>query len=168
MDRLRPNPSQRLRPSLIDRLVDTDPDWAEDPPVTQAETLEGIRAALRRDLEWLLNTRCLTHTPPKAYTALKDSLLAYGVEDFFSASLTTEAQRQAFAGKLQGRIARFEPRLQEVTVSLVADPVPSRRTLRLRITGRYTARPGLAPMIFETAMDPVAGRFSVTAAGGTG
>lgn len=159
----------RLQPSLIDRLIDTDPDWEEDRPVTQAETLDGIRAALRRDLEWLLNTRRLPQTPPKAYEALSDSLLTYGVEDFFSASLTTPGQRAAFAESLRSRIVRCEPRLESVEVSLVGDPVPSRRTLRLRISGRYTARPGLPPMVFETAMDPVAGRFAVTTGkGGAG
>lgn len=162
MDSTRGHRPDRLQPSLIDRLVDTDPDRERDPPVTQAETLDGIRAALRRDLEWLLNTRRLPQTPPKAYAALSDSLLTYGVEDFFSASLTTPGQRAAFAESLKSRIARCEPRLEGVEVSLVADPVPSRRTLRLRISGRYTARPGLPPMVFETAMDPVAGRFAVT------
>lgn len=164
MDRLRAPAPTRLRPSLLDRLIDMDPDWTEDPPVTTAETFEGIRAALRRDLELLMNTRCLTRTPPNALPELADSLVTYGVEDFFSASLTTEAQRQAFAQGLEARIARFEPRLEEVSVSLVADPVPSRRTLRMRISGRYTARPGLPPLVFETAMDPVAGRFSVAPA----
>jgi type VI secretion system protein ImpF len=152
---------QRLAPSLLDRLIDLDPDLPNDPEVTEAETPSGLRAALRRDLEMLLNTRCLPQTPPASLPDLADSLVSLGVEDFFAASLVTDGQRNDFARRLQARIARFEPRLENLTVAILADPVPGRRSLRLRIAAHYRARPGLPPIVFETRMDPVAGHFKV-------
>ncbi|WP_044006900.1 type VI secretion system baseplate subunit TssE [Jannaschia sp. CCS1] len=156
----------RLQSALLDRLIDLDPDLTEDPAVTEAETFAGLRAALRRDLEMLLNTRAVPETPAPGLTELADSALSYGSLDFFSAHLTTDGQRTAFALDLKTRIERFEPRLRDLSVDLVSDPNPSRRKLRLRIAARHVARPGLPPMVFETAMDPVAGRFTVTDAAG--
>ncbi|MGL4237611.1 type VI secretion system baseplate subunit TssE [Tabrizicola sp.] len=151
----------RLAPSLLDRLIDLDPDLSRDPDVTVAETPSGLRASLRRDLEILLNTRCLPATPPPSMPELADSLVSLGVEDFFAASLVTDGQRNDFARRLQARIARFEPRLENLSVAILADPVPGRRGLRLRIAAHYRARPGLPPIVFETRMDPVAGHFKV-------
>ncbi|WP_165390271.1 type VI secretion system baseplate subunit TssE [Thalassococcus sp. S3] len=151
----------RLAPSLLDRLIDLEPDLERDPNPASAESFDGIRAALRRDLEILLNTRCTPSSPASAYPELADSLLAYGVEDFFAASLASPIQREDFARRLQERIARFETRLEDVSVTLVADATPHQRKLRLRISAHYHARPGLPPLVFETSLDPVAGRFLV-------
>ncbi len=130
--------------------------------MTEAETIAGLRAALRRDLEMLLNTRTVPRHLPPHLDALSDSALSYGTGDFFSAELVTQAQRAAFCEEIRKRIEKFEPRLVDLTVDLASDPIPSRRHLRLRIKARHVARPGLPPVVFETAMDPVAGRFSVS------
>lgn len=156
----------RVASALLDRLVDFDPDLSEDPPVTEAESIAGLRSALRRDLEILLNTRAVPRSLPAHLPELADSVLAFGTGDFFSAELGTEAQRTAFAEDVRGRIEKFEPRLRDLSVTLVSDPIPSRRQLRLRIKARHVARPGLPPIVFETAMDPVAGHFSVADVGG--
>lgn len=153
---------QRLRASLVDRLSDSSPDRETDRGLAQIETMSGIRDGLRRDLEMLLNTRCCPVSPPEEFKELSDSTFTYGVEDFFSAGLVTQMQRQAFAGRLKRAIARFEPRLEEVDVSLMADAVPEKRRLRLRISARYQAMPGMPPVVFETSMDPVAGRFTLS------
>ncbi|MFV0491054.1 MAG: type VI secretion system baseplate subunit TssE [Pseudorhodobacter sp.] len=152
----------RVASSLLDRLIDKDPDLERDPAVISAETPEGLRAALRRDLEILLNTRCRSVTPSPDHVELSDSLVSLGVEDFFATSLVTDEQRKRFAADLQSRIARFDPRLEDLSVSLIQDPVPARRSLRLKIQARYRARPGLPPIIFETRIDPVAGHYSIT------
>lgn len=158
-----PRASQdRLVPSLLDRLIDQDPDLERDQPSGYGQ---DIRTALRRDLEMLLNTRCRPDTPHPDWEELDGSLLQLGVEDFFSANLVTDHQRQRFVAALQARIAKFEPRLGKLEVKLVPDPIPGRRTLRLRIEALYRARPGLPPLVLETQVDPVAGHFSVLEGG---
>ncbi|MFV0474091.1 MAG: type VI secretion system baseplate subunit TssE [Pikeienuella sp.] len=156
---------ERLAPSLLDRLIDLDPDLKQDPPVISAERPEGLRAALRRDLEILLNTRCRPDSPPAALGELANSLASLGVEDFFSSDLVTDMQRRVFAANLRARIARFEPRLEDLTVEFLPEPSTAQRRLRLRISALYHSRPGLPRIVFETQMDPVAGRFLVTEGG---
>jgi type VI secretion system protein ImpF len=154
----------RLAPSLLDRLIDLDPDLTRDPAITPAERPEGLRSALMRDVEALLNARCKPVSPPAGLTDLADSLVSLGVEDFLSTSLVSDMQRNAFARDLQTRLARFEPRLENLSVAILPDPIPARRSLRLRISADYRERPGLPPIIFETRVDPVAGHFRLAEA----
>ncbi|WP_372574343.1 type VI secretion system baseplate subunit TssE [Ruegeria jejuensis] len=151
----------RLAPSLLDRLIDTDPELPHDPPISRSETLNGLREAVRRDLAILLNTRCRPTSPPDGLPVLEDSLVGLGVEDFFNASLVTDEQRRRFAARIEWRIARFEPRLEDLSVSLLPMPQQDQRALRLRITARFRARPGLPPVSFETRLDPATHGFTV-------
>ncbi|WP_106743530.1 type VI secretion system baseplate subunit TssE [Yoonia maritima] len=154
--------------SILDRLLDSEPERATDPAVLEAETSNGLRESLRRDLSILLNTRCRPTSHPADLVPLVDSLVAFGVEDFFNASLVTDMQRKNFAARLQDRIARFEPRLEDLSVSLPSQSDDDRRSLRLRISARYRARPGLPPMVFDTRLDPVTHHFKVVSGRGRG
>lgn len=151
-----------LQPGLLDRLIDLDPDLDRDPLVPDASRPEGLREALRRDLEMLLNTRCRPQTPPAGLPHLADSLLSLGVGDFFSSQLVTPQHRLDFAAELQRRIALFEPRLENLSVTLQQDGAVERRSLHLRISAEFRMRPGLPPVVFESRVDPVGGRFSVS------
>ena len=145
--------------SLLDRLL-SEPAVAPASLSGRRDPMQDLRDAARRDLSILLNTRCRPETPPEA---LRGSLADFGVEDFFNSSLVTDDQRRRFAARLRDRIRRFEPRLDEVEVTLPDRPDPSHRSLRLRISARYRGDDAMPPLIFETQLDPVTQRFSVAA-----
>jgi len=52
---------QPLLPSVLDRLLDANPDLSRDPPKSRGQHLAELRQAVRRDLEALLNAR--RHAP---------------------------------------------------------------------------------------------------------
>ena len=52
-----------VTPALLDRLIDLDPGASSDPPATRNQSVRQLKVSLRRDLEWLLNTR---RTPEEA------------------------------------------------------------------------------------------------------
>ena len=52
-----------------------------DPPQTRAQSVRQLKAALRRDLEWLLNTRQIAGGVPEAFPGLEGSLYGYGLPD---------------------------------------------------------------------------------------
>ncbi|WP_299969555.1 type VI secretion system baseplate subunit TssE [uncultured Roseobacter sp.] len=158
----------RQAASLLDRLLDEDPRQERDPALIEAETPAGLHESLRRDLSILLNTRCRPSSPPEALTPLADSLATFGVEDFFNASLVTDLQRERFAARLQARIARFEPRLEDLSVTVPSRDGDDHRSLRLRISARYRARPGLPPLVFDTRLDPVTHHFRISSGPGRG
>ncbi|MCU0635799.1 MAG: hypothetical protein MUE41_13070, partial [Gemmatimonadaceae bacterium] len=72
---------QLVPPSLLDRLIDDEPRLAGDPSLTQRESADAFVAGVRRDLEWLLNTRRPPVAIPAHCTELEHSTFTYGVPD---------------------------------------------------------------------------------------
>ena len=159
--------SETLERSLLDRLIDRDPDLAGDPPRMIGEQVNEIRESLRRDVEALLNTRrCPTTPSPDPESDLSDSLLTYGVDGFFATNLVTDEQRTAFARSLEESIRRCEPRLEDVRVSALPPRQQGERSLRLRIEAVHHLQRGLPAIAFETAVDPTTQRLQIEAAHG--
>jgi len=73
-------------PSLLDRLLDDEPDTTLDaaPPPLGAT---GAKAALARDLEALLNTRASDLAAIDAFPFAAQSMLTFGIPDFSGLSL---------------------------------------------------------------------------------
>ena len=46
-----------IRPSLLDRLIDEEPGNRGEAPDRRAQSLKELKDSVRRDLEWLLNSR---------------------------------------------------------------------------------------------------------------
>src|SRR6266550_3014864 len=77
---------QSLLPSILDRLIDLEPKVSAEaqrsPPLVQ------IKDAVKRDLEWLLNSKQLLADRPADLRALSRSMLTYGMPDFSSSMLS--------------------------------------------------------------------------------
>ena len=54
--------------SVLDRLIDREPELSQEPGMSRAQSIRILRAAVRRDLESLLNTRRIAM--PVSYTHL--------------------------------------------------------------------------------------------------
>src|SRR5690349_4403102 len=89
----RPDPDQGLLPSILDRLIDREPKVSTEPPAGRSQLLEQLKASVKRDLEWLLNTKQSIVKLPVGSGHLARSLLTYGVPDFTTASLTLSSDQ---------------------------------------------------------------------------
>ena len=85
MARIRPD--QPLVPSVLDRLLDFEPEVNREAPRSRNQVLRELKQSVRRDLENLLNTKTRCVPCPPHLEELKQSLLNYGIPDFTSASL---------------------------------------------------------------------------------
>jgi type VI secretion system protein ImpF len=146
---------QRARLPLLDRLLDADPDAPEPPPPSAAVALERLRAAVRRDLEALLNARRRRQPLPPELTELRTSPLHYGIPDATSGAYAVAARREALAREVEATIRRFEPRLTAITVTLLSDEADLGRALRLKVEAVLRADPVPEPVSFETLLEPV-------------
>jgi type VI secretion system protein ImpF len=145
----------RVRLPLLDRLIDADPDAPRDPPLTSAYALDILRAAVRRDLEALLNARRRRVPLPPDLPELASSPLGYGVPDPTAGSFTQEDRRAALAREVEATIRRFEPRLSHVTVQLQKlDRELLDRSLRVRIDAVLRTDPVPEQVSFETVVRP--------------
>ncbi len=151
-------------PSLLDRLLDAEPDKAQDPPRTRQKQVADALESLRRDLETVLNTRRCPKTPAKALPRLRRSLLTFGVGDFIGANMITREQRQIFATAIEESIRESEPRFRNLSVSVMDPRDAAERVLRLRIEAMVVLEDSAVPVLFASSINPATLRFSVAEA----
>ncbi|MGB9606326.1 MAG: type VI secretion system baseplate subunit TssE, partial [Bryobacteraceae bacterium] len=104
--------------SVLDRLIDLEPGQHSEAPLTRAQSLRRLKAAVKRDLEWLLNSRRTVQEAPPGATELERSVYHYGLPDFTGLSLRSTRDQQRMLKMLETTIAQFEPRLSNVRVRM--------------------------------------------------
>jgi type VI secretion system protein ImpF len=161
----RPQADQPLVPSVLDRLLDDQPDAREEPSRTRGQVLRELKQSVRRDLENLLNTRWRCMTWPESLEELARSLANYGVPDVTGADLGSNEKRQSFLKPLQTAIGLFEPRLKNVEITVLDNTEPLDRVLRFRIRALLQVEPAPEPVVFDSAVQPITGGVEVKRAG---
>jgi type VI secretion system protein ImpF len=139
--------SHQLRLPLLDRLLDQQADWRP----TQAQAIDVLRAAVRRDLEDLLNARRRRLPLPSGLAGLPLSPLGYGIPDPTAGSFTDETSRAALVEEVERTIRLFEPRLTRVSVTLMdSGGELLDRSLHLRVDALLRTDPLPEEVAFET------------------
>lgn len=152
---------QPLLPSVLDRLIDLEPKVATEPQAARSRLLAQIKAAVKRDLEWLLNTK-LAIEPPAGLPQLRASLLAFGLPDFTHSSLSNTQDQVTLRRAIEVAIQRFEPRLTGVAVTLV-EGREFDRALRFRIDALLKVDPAPEPVSFDSVLQLHTKAFEVKA-----
>ncbi|HSG81345.1 MAG TPA: type VI secretion system baseplate subunit TssE [Gemmatimonadota bacterium] len=151
-----------VQQSVLDRLIDEEPHTSGDRPTTWARSVQELKNALRRDLEWLLNTRRIVHTAPEVFTELRRSLYHYGLPDVSSLSADAPDTELILMRQIEEAIQLFEPRLSDVRVSRL----PTERTarqVRFLIEGTLEMEPSPEEVAFDTVLEIASGRFEINA-----
>lgn len=149
--------------SVLDRLIDREPDQRSEPMATRAQSVRALKASLRRDIEWLLNTRRNPEAAGDEYPELSRSLFNYGLPDFSSYSFSSPRDRARLLRILEATVRTFEPRIMSVKVTaLDAGPVdPYNRVLRFQITGLLKMDPAPEHIAFDTVLQLTTGEYQV-------
>ena len=124
-----------------------------EPAVHPHEAVRRVVQSVRRDLEWLLNTR-LTWVNARIAAAeyAARSIATYGLPDYSSENLNDADARGRLKRAIEKAIAIFEPRLIQVAVT--AEPLRQHdRTLRFRIDAVLHVDPIREPVTFDTVLD---------------
>jgi type VI secretion system protein ImpF len=132
-------------------MLDDQPRVSQEPPDAPARTLAQIKAAVKRDLEWLLNSRQIVADLPAALGQARQSLLTYGLPDFTAVTLSKTDDQVALRRSIEEAVRLFEPRLRGVTVTL--EPVRDlERALRFRIDAMLDVDPDPEPVTFDSVL----------------
>ena len=150
----------RITLSVLDRLLDYEPEVTHEPPASRTKNLRLFKQSVRRDLEWLLNTRQVADGVPAELKELNNSLAAYGLPDFSSSSSDDPAAQSRMRRAVEEIIRVFEPRLQDVTVTL-EPPRNMDRALRFRIDANLIVDPAHEPVTFDTTLQLINGEYKV-------
>jgi type VI secretion system protein ImpF len=150
----------RVSWSVLDRLIDSDPNESQDPPRSQSASLADLKRAVRRDLEWLLNTRNHAEDFDGSLEEAPRSVAFYGLPDFTSVSAKSSAEQQRMAKTIENALTYFEPRFSGLKVTM--EPVSNiDRSLKFRIEATLEVEPTPEAVVFDTVLQLGSGNFSV-------
>lgn len=150
-----------VTPSVLDRLIDLEPRQAEDSPSTRAQSVRRLRTSVRRDLEWLLNSRRNPEEAPESMAELSHSVYNYGLPDFSSVSLNSPNDRDWLLMEVERAVALFEPRLKDVRVNLLESSALGNRTLHFQIEGLLQMDPAPEQVSFDTVLQLTNGEYQI-------
>lgn len=156
---------KKLRPSILDRLIDNDPDSNVEKDPDQHQKLKELRNSVRRDLENLLNTRFRMLEPPAELHEVKKSLLNYGLPDLATVNISDKIKSKEFITQLESILVEFEPRFKSVKVNYMENSDALDRTLRFRIDAILYADPSPEVVVFDSILEPVTRTVNVEEAG---
>jgi type VI secretion system protein ImpF len=154
--------------SVLDRLVDHDPKRTSEAPPSPAQSLRDLKASLRRDIEWLLNTRRGIEDLPAGSSELQRSLQAYGLPDVCSLRLNVAQDYNRLARTMEVALATFEPRLRTIRVTPVPASDTKSRVLRFQIEGVLRLEPVPEHVTFDTMLELTSGEYEVKGEPGAG
>jgi len=149
-----------LQPSLIDRLIDREPGNRKEAQDSRNQSLKELKDSVRRDLEWLLNSRRCPVEPPASAKELRRSVYFYGLPDTTGMSIASGEDRNRLARMLEGVVSAYEPRLLNVTVSMKPVTADS-HVLRFQIEALLRSEPAPARVFFDTTLELTKGEYEV-------
>ncbi len=151
----------RITPSVLDRLLDFEPNLTSEAPKSRSKSLRDLKISVRRDLEWLLNTRQFIEEIDENLEETNKSVAVYGLPDFTSVSAKNAAEQKRIVKQIETAIKLFEPRFLNLKVTLEPSDTIE-RTLRFRIDARLDLEPAPEPISFDTVFQVGSSEFSVT------
>ena len=150
-----------VQQSLLDRLVDEQPLSPVDPQSTWAQSVNELKDSVRRDLEWLLNTRRVVQPAPEAFGEVCHSLYHYGLPDISSLSADAPHTELRLMRQVEEAVRLFEPRLSNVRVSPVRTDDKYAGQIRFLIAALLEMEPKPEQVIFDTVMEISSCKFRV-------
>ena len=147
---------ERLQPSLLDRLIDHEPDKKKETRNQRVLSQSKLRACVLRDLTWLLNNSNFESAHSlDSWPQIASSVINYGVPDLsgVTASGVDPVQLERV---LRAAIEQFEPRIlsESLRVSVIKNSDEMRpNSLMLTIKGELWAQPVPVELYLRTELD---------------
>jgi type VI secretion system protein ImpF len=154
-----------LRHSLVDRC-------AGGPQIARRRgdlriSVQELKQVVRRDIEWLLNSRRPLLEELETFPEASRSLLAYGLPDFTQFASTSQSDCQRICRLIEEALRIFEPRLASRSIKVDTMSVPGDATgleTRFRIRGILHVDPIREAVAFDTRVEMDSGAVAVDAA----
>jgi len=154
-------PEQTVTQSIVERLIDLEPNRGAETPPTRVQSVRQLKAALRRDLEWLLNTRRTPEAAGDEYRETSKSLFNYGLPDITSVNWENARDRGRLTRFIEDVVHTYEPRIGRLRVVPIEADSGSRRILRFQIEGMLEMDPAPEHISFDTVLQLTSGEYQV-------
>ena len=155
----------RLQPALLDRLIDNAPAQRSEAADAGMLSREQLRAAVLRDLQWLLNTVNLESTHDlEGMQHARASSVNFGVRALAGQRMS-DIDWADVENTIREAIIRFEPRILPGSVEVVcvalADALEHYNVLSLEIRGMLWCVPFSQAFLFRTDIDLESGHIDL-------
>lgn len=145
---------------MLDRLIDFDPTNQNEAPKSRSQDLKELKQAVRRDLEWLLNTRHGIEEVAEDLQEVSKSLAKFGLPDFTGLSSKNDEDRKDLIRNVETALKLFEPRFMNLNVTLEEVNMVD-RGVKFRIQATLRVEPTPEPVVFDTILQVGSGEFEV-------
>lgn len=155
--------TERLQPSLLDRLTDDEPGNQKEARTSRVIDLNRLRDIVQRDLSWLLNTTNIENTfDPETHPHVSRSVLNYGVK-VVSGEFSTSQRAELIRKSIEVAIAQHEPRIIEGSVEVILRPdeATGQMAVALDIRADMWAQPMPLELYLRSNVDIATGEVSV-------
>lgn len=150
----------RVTSSVLDRLLDFEPKSSQESVKSRSKSLAELKQSVRRDLEWLLNTRRYLEEIDENLEEVNKSLAIYGLPDFTGISAKSHIELKRLTRSVENALKIFETRFLNVKVML--EPISNiDRLLKFRIEAELNIEPSPEPIAFDTVLQLGSGNFQV-------
>jgi type VI secretion system protein ImpF len=150
-----------VQQSLLDRLIDLEPDNRFEAPISRAESLRRFRLSVKRDLEWLLNTTRMPIEIPETCVEIPKSLFCFGLPDVSNISLQSISDEQRLLRSLECAIEMFEPRLSRARVTNKDPETSNQQAITFHVEAILMVDPAPERIAFDTVLEIAKGGYSV-------
>jgi type VI secretion system protein ImpF len=154
-------PEQTVTQSVLDRLIDREPASNSEAAPTRAQSVRQLKVSLRRDLEWLLNSRRTPEAAGSEFQELERSLYNFGLPDVTSLSWDSARDRGRLARMIEQALTTFEPRLTAIRVVAVEASAGAQHVMRFQIEGMLDMDPSPEHISFDTLLQLSSGEYQV-------
>ncbi|UTH47141.1 type VI secretion system baseplate subunit TssE [Loktanella salsilacus] len=155
--------TERLQPSLLDRLTDDEPGNKTESRDSRVINLGRLRDIVRRDLAWLLNSSNMDSIlDSEAYPHTSRSVLNYGIRDA-SGDFSTENRADAIRTAIELAITRFETRIIPGTLEVTMRETKERKraVVDFDIHADMWAQPVPMELYLRSQVDLITGELSL-------
>jgi type VI secretion system protein ImpF len=155
--------NDRLQPSLLDRLTDSQPDSQRETREERVIDIRRLRDIVQRDLSWLLNT---TNNDgwldAERFPNASRSAINYGVREV-AGDFSTDEKAEQIRRAIRHAIETFEPRIRagSAVVDLNIRDVDRKAVIAFDIRADMWAEPVPMELYLRSEIDLTTGEISV-------
>jgi type VI secretion system protein ImpF len=159
--------SERLQPSLLDRLTDEQPTNPAESRDARVIDIRRLREIIQRDLGWLLNTtNAEGWIDPKRFPLAAKSVLNYGVRDV-AGDFAAKDRAQLIRKSIAQAVETYEPRIRKgsAVVEMRTENVSRTTIINFDIRADMWAEPIPIELYLRSSVDMTTGQVSLERSG---
>lgn len=155
--------TERLQPSLLDRLTDNAPESRTERREDRVIDLRALREIVQRDLSWLLNTpNSAGKIDPLRFPHAARSVLNFGIREV-AGDFSTETRAELIRKSIAEAVRAFEPRIHpgSITVELRVDLAERQSVIHFDIRADMWAQPLPVELYLRSQVDVTTGELEL-------